>query len=302
MPPTSDILVNVAGMTGMAVSYVTSVRVSSISTHSGQYNLYYNPEDCSPLQRKPYIGDPISLFSLSVVEELDTIPACCMWISLQTPPGTSQFDIEISFLNDTTYILATYLAIIGEWYNETTTAAMTSSVTPVVTSEVTTEEITDVMTSVSTGITTTAVDESSYQTSTDVIQTTNDVIQTTNDATNHVTTDHVLTSTSFFGYLTSTPYGLCPCQHYVTYTDEEIKRKIEYLQNLLTINKKTLSSYKRKRSSVLESRVSAVSLGSLGILVIISSISLIVCSDVVNLHRYFRMKKKLAGVRDKAME
>ncbi|XP_021340380.1 uncharacterized protein LOC110441529 [Mizuhopecten yessoensis] len=289
-------MVNVSAMTGSAVSYVTSVYVASSANNQGQYELYYNSDDCTSSHRMPHTdeNENISVFSLAAHEAVDTLPVHCIWIVFPTSVGPDPMVIQVSFLNDKMYILAKYFAIIGEWSADTTTNDPTQTATPVITSEVTTEvttTVTEVTTTVNTG--TTGVQDTTITSSGQ--STTNNTL-----TTNQVST---ITSSSGIPTVTSGCVG-CPCvaHQYVNYSAEEIRRRIQYLQTQLTVNKKTLSSYKRKRTSAVDNRDSAVSLGSLGVLVIITSISLVVCSDLVNLRRFFRLKKQRAAMRDKMME
>ncbi|XP_062573604.1 uncharacterized protein LOC134235488 [Saccostrea cucullata] len=73
----------------------------------------------------------------------------------------------------------------------------------------------------------------------------------------------------------------CPCRtvHNITYTPEELQKKLEQMKAELTIEAKETSKYKRTLISVPDHRPSARGIGSVGILILCTIIILLVAFD-----------------------
>ena len=75
----------------------------------------------------------------------------------------------------------------------------------------------------------------------------------------------------------------CPCTLSLassTITTEELQAKIEQMQTELTVNRKETSSYKRKLTSAPDDRVSAKSIGYVGVVILTVVTGLLVCIDL----------------------
>ncbi|XP_061175863.1 uncharacterized protein LOC133184800 [Saccostrea echinata] len=79
----------------------------------------------------------------------------------------------------------------------------------------------------------------------------------------------------------SSSYCACPCRtvNNVTYTPEELQKKLEQMKAELTVEAKETNKYKRTLISVPDHRPSARGIGSLGILILCTIIILLVAFD-----------------------
>lgn len=76
----------------------------------------------------------------------------------------------------------------------------------------------------------------------------------------------------------------CVCQgHGENVTDEELKLKIEKIQSILKVDKKTLSSNYRKLNSAHDPRPSSKSIGASGVIILLVFLGAIVLIDLSNL-------------------
>lgn len=76
----------------------------------------------------------------------------------------------------------------------------------------------------------------------------------------------------------------CVCQgHGVNVTDEELKLKIEKIQSILKVDKKTLSSNYWKLNSAHDPRPSSKSIGASGVIILLVFLGAIVLIDLSNL-------------------
>ncbi|XP_076116914.1 uncharacterized protein LOC143084432 [Mytilus galloprovincialis] len=94
-----------------------------------------------------------------------------------------------------------------------------------------------------------------------------------------MTTSNVVSGTS-----SSTCY--CPCSATVassSITTEELKAKIDKIQTELTVDKKETSSYKRRLTSAPDNRVSAQSIGYVGVVILTIVIGLLIVIDIPTL-------------------
>ncbi|KAK3105741.1 hypothetical protein FSP39_004658, partial [Pinctada imbricata] len=86
---------------------------------------------------------------------------------------------------------------------------------------------------------------------------------------------------------------MCTCEcsntYYYNVTSEEIQTKIKELRESLEIDKKSVTSYQRTLTSANDVRASSAVIGSLGVIVLISVVSIIVILDTP-LYKYKVMK------------
>lgn len=66
-------------------------------------------------------------------------------------------------------------------------------------------------------------------------------------------------------------------------TNAELQAKIEQIKTELTVDKKETSSYKRKLTSAPDNRVSAQSIGYVGVIILSIVVGLLVCIDIPTL-------------------
>lgn len=66
-------------------------------------------------------------------------------------------------------------------------------------------------------------------------------------------------------------------------TNAELQAKIEQIKTELTVDKKKTSSYKRKLTSAPDNRVSARSIGYVGVIILSIVVGLLVCIDISTL-------------------
>ena len=69
----------------------------------------------------------------------------------------------------------------------------------------------------------------------------------------------------------------------------ELQQKIDDIKQNLTISKRQTSAFLRSKTSATDSRPSAASMGSLGIVAIVLAIGLVVAIDVMNYIQWLRM-------------
>ncbi|VDI05358.1 Hypothetical predicted protein [Mytilus galloprovincialis] len=103
--------------------------------------------------------------------------------------------------------------------------------------------------------------------------------QTTTSSSGVMTTSNVVSRTS-----SSTCY--CPCSATVassSITTEELQAKIDKIQTELTVDKKETSSYKRRLTSAPDNRVSAQSIGYVGVVILTIVIGLLIVIDIPTL-------------------
>ncbi|CAC5367390.1 unnamed protein product [Mytilus coruscus] len=103
--------------------------------------------------------------------------------------------------------------------------------------------------------------------------------QTTTSSSGVMTSSLVVSGTA-----SSTCY--CPCSLTVassSITTEELQAKIDQIQTELTVDRKETSSYKRKLTSAPDNRVSAQSIGYVGVVILTVVIGLLVIIDIPTL-------------------
>ncbi|XP_071119854.1 uncharacterized protein [Mytilus edulis] len=103
--------------------------------------------------------------------------------------------------------------------------------------------------------------------------------QSTTSSRGVMTSSNVVSGTS-----SSTCY--CPCSATVassSITTEELQAKIDKIQTELTVDKKETSSYKRKLTSAPDNRVSAQSIGYVGVVILTIVIGLLIVIDIPTL-------------------
>ncbi|CAG2236252.1 unnamed protein product [Mytilus edulis] len=104
-------------------------------------------------------------------------------------------------------------------------------------------------------------------------------VYTTTSSSGVMTTSNVVSGTS-----SSTCY--CPCSASVassSITTEELQAKIDKIQTELTVDKKETSSYKRRLTSAPDNRVSAQSIGYVGVVILTIVIGLLIVIDIPTL-------------------
>ncbi|XP_071119850.1 uncharacterized protein [Mytilus edulis] len=103
--------------------------------------------------------------------------------------------------------------------------------------------------------------------------------QTATSSSGVMTSSNVVSGTS-----SSTCY--CPCSASVassSITTEELQAKIDKIQTELTVDKKETSSYKRRLTSAPDNRVSAQSIGYVGVVILTIVIGLLIVIDIPTL-------------------
>lgn len=83
----------------------------------------------------------------------------------------------------------------------------------------------------------------------------------------------------------------CQCPPQYIATKEMLENRLEELKKILQIDETTTSSYIRKHISVMDDRPSVLTMGSIGVIVLILIIGFIIAIDLINFNKHAKMLK-----------